>query len=301
MNFKNIYDEYLLYLKKRYKKQTFNNWVYNFNANVLSFFENYNIDDINVKDIVSWQNFILEKNFSNNHNKNLFGMLKKFFHYCYIFHNFDETIFLKVDEFPHKVEFKNYNYYTLDEFNLFISNVNDEIYKQFFNLMFFCGTRPGEAMALKFSDIKDNCIIINKTIDEHGKREIGTPKTDSSIRKVIIDDILKYDLLNLSIIYKKKYDNFNDEFYLFGGIKPLSSTTINRKKINACKKANLFPIKLHEFRHSHATLLKDKGMDLHIISKRLGHSNTSTTLNIYQHCNKKQEKRVLNTLNSLRT
>ena len=77
----NIYDEYLLYLKKRYKKQTFNNWTYNFNANILSFFKNYNLNDIDVKTIIDWENFILEKNFKNNHNKNLFGMLKNFISY----------------------------------------------------------------------------------------------------------------------------------------------------------------------------------------------------------------------------
>ena len=297
----NIYDEYLLYLKKRYKKQTFNNWTYNFNANILSFFKNYNLNDIDVKTIIDWKNFILEKNFKNNHNKNLFGMLKKFFHYCYIYYGFDETIFLKVECFPHKIEVKKHNYYTLEEFNLFISCVEEEVYKQFFCLMFYCGTRPGEAMALKFNDIKENKISITKTIDEHGNREVGLPKTDSSIREIVIDDVLKNDLLNLKKIYQKKYNYFNDNFYIFGGIKPLASTTINRYKLKACEKAKIYPIKLHEFRHSHATLLKDLGIDLHIVSKRLGHCKPSTTLNIYQHCNKEREKRVLNTLNSLRT
>ena len=301
MQIVNIYNEYLLYLKKRYKPQTFNNWSYNFNANILSFFKNYNLDDICIRDIINWENYILEKNFSNNHNNNLFGMLKKFFHYCYIYYGFDETIFLKADCFPHKVEFKRHNYYTLEEFNQFISCVENEIYKQFFCLMFYCGTRPGEAMALRFSDINENVLSINKTIDEHGNREIGLPKTDSSIRDIVIDDTLKNDLINLSKIYQSKFDSFNDDFYVFGGIKPLSSTTINRYKIKACEKANIYLIKLHEFRHSHATFLKDLGVDLHIVSKRLGHNNVSTTLNIYQHCNKEQEKRVLNTLNSLRT
>lgn len=301
MRIENIYNEYLLYLKKRYKSQTFNNWLYNFNANILSFFKDYNLNDINVDNIIDWENFILEKNFCNSHNNNLYAMLKKFFHYCYIYHGFDETIFLKVEPFPHKVELKCHNYYDLNEFNLFISFVNNDIYKQFFCLMFYCGTRPGEAMALKFSDLSENTLSINKTIDEHGKREIGLPKTDSSIRKIVIDDTLKKDLLNLLKIYKSKYNDFNGDFYIFGGIKPLSSTTINRYKLKACEKANIYPIKLHEFRHSHATLLKDLGIDLHIVSKRLGHNNVSTTLDIYQHCNKEQEKRVLNTLNSLRT
>ena len=59
--------------------------------------------------------------------------------------------------------------------------------------MFFTGTRPGEAMALKFSDLQGEYIYITKTISEHGEREINTPKTNSSIRKIRIDKILKAD------------------------------------------------------------------------------------------------------------
>lgn len=296
-----IYNEYVPYLEKRYKKQTFDTWKYNFNSNILNFFKDYDIEELKVKHFSNWQSYILSKKYTNHYNKNLYSMLKRFFHYCSIYYNFDDNIPYKIEKFPHKVENRKYNYYTLDEFNIFISNVDDEIYKQFFNFMFFCGTRPGEAMALTFNDLKGNVVSINKTIDEHGNRDIGTPKTDSSIREVEIDNKLKNDLLNLIYLYNKKFSYFNKNFYIFGGIKPLSSTTINRRKFTACKKANLFPIKLHEFRHSHATLLKDNGIDLHIVSKRLGHCNTSTTLNIYQHCNKRQEKRVLNTLDSLRT
>lgn len=83
-----------------------------------------------------------------------------------------------------------------------------------------------------------------------------------------------------------------------GGSKPLSATTINRYKLKACKLANIRPITLHQFRHSHATFLYNKGIDIHDISKRLGHSNSSITLNIYTHSTK--EKRVIKTLNSTR-
>jgi integrase len=88
--------------------------------------------------------------------------------------------------------------------------------------------------------------------------------------------------------------------FIFGGIKPLSPTTINRRKLEACEKANIRPITLHQFRHSHATLLLQKGIMINEVSRRLGHSKTSTTLDIYSHTDLTQEKRVLNTLNSLR-
>lgn len=71
--------------------------------------------------------------------------------------------------------------------------------------MFFVGTRPGEAMALKFYDIKNDLVIINKTIDEHGNREISTPKTLSSNRSIRIDNKMKRRILELEKYYTLKY------------------------------------------------------------------------------------------------
>lgn len=96
------------------------------------------------------------------------------------------------------------------------------------------------------------------------------------------------------------YNKSNFDYFVFGGIKPLSPTTINRYKLKACEKANLRPITLHQFRHSHATLLLHNGIIINEISRRLGHSNVSTTLNVYTHTDLTQEKRVSTTLNSLR-
>ena len=166
--------------------------------------------------------------------------------------------------------------------------------------MFFCGTRPGEAMALNFNDIKGDYLIINKTIDSHDKRTIGTPKTFTSNRKIIIDKKLKKDLLNLKKYYLKKYGTFDNSYFILGGKKPLSPTSINRYKKIACDKAKIRKITLHQFRHSHATLLKNENVNVVEISKRLGHRDVSTTLNIYEHTDLIQEKRVQRTLNSIR-
>ena len=170
--------------------------------------------------------------------------------------------------------------------------------------MFFTGTRPGEAMALKFSDLNKYYIDINKTIAErifeNNERYIGSPKTFSSIRKVVIDKTLYYDLIKLKQYYIQKYNIENYDYFLFGGLKPLATTTLNRYKEKACNKAKIKNIRLHDFRHSHATLLLNNKICIKEISKRLGHSKTSTTLDIYIHTNKKQEKKVTRTLNFLR-
>lgn len=298
MRFIDAYEDFKIYAAKRHKKQSFDCLIYNFNANILSYFKDYDIFSINEKDIYNWQDYIISKNFCNNHNKNLYGMLKSFFSYCHIKYDLNIDFMLEVFPFRLKIEQRNEDFYNLKEFKHFIKHVDHIVYKTFFELMFYTGTRPGEAMALKFSDLKDFSISINKTIDEHGKREIGTPKTLSSNRIIKIDFKLRSDLLNLEKYYIKKYCDHNKDYFIFGGIKPLAPTTINRYKLKACENANLRPITLHQFRHSHATLLLNKGISIHDISKRLGHSKVSTTLDVYTHS--MQEKRVLNTLNSIR-
>ena len=58
------------------------------------------------------------------------------------------------------------------------------------------------------------------------------------------------------------------------------------------KKAGLYPITTHGFRHTHATLLFASGMDIKQVQARLGHSNVQTTLNIYTHAMKYRQDKI---------
>ena len=84
--------------------------------------------------------------------------------------------------------------------------------------MFFTGTRPGETFALQFKDIKGDYVSINKTLTSHNGREFDTPKSYNSIREVKLDKKLKKDILDL----KKKYNGWNQDYFIFGGSKPLA-------------------------------------------------------------------------------
>ena len=296
--FLDVYYDYLLYAKKDLKNQSFCSVKYKIDSHILPYFKDKYLEDITSNDILQWEDYILSLNFSNNYNKNIYYAFSGFLNYCKLFYHFDKTIITNVGCFKKKYEKKKYDFYNIKEFNKFIKGFDNEIYKQFFNLLFFTGVRPGEAIALQFSDLKSGYINITKTMNEHGKREITTPKTLSSIRKIKIDKKLERDLLNLKSIYRKNFP-INDDLFIFGGKKPLSPTTINRYKQKACEKSGIRPITLHQFRHSHATLLLDKGIMINEVSRRLGHSKTSTTLDIYGHTELTQEKRVLDTLNTI--
>lgn len=300
LKFEDAYINYLEYIEYRQKNQSKRTLRERFKNKILPFFKDYNIYEIKESDYIKWQNEIEKYNYSNNYKSNIHYLMTKFFDYLIKYYEVEKNIPRIVGNFKLKNEIKKYNIYTSNEFKKFIKYVDNCIYKQFFNLMFYTGTRPGEAMALKFSDLDNKILFINKTIDEHGNREKNSPKTSNSFRKIEIDFKLNRDLLKLKKLYDHKYNLKNYDYYIFGGIKPLSPTTINRHKKEACIKANLNPIKLHEFRHSHATMLVEKKLMIKEISRRLGHSNANVTLNTYTHAEKRHEKKVIKTLNFIR-
>lgn len=296
MSFEEAYKEFLELGTIHLKKQSIDSLTYNFNSHILTFFKDSKLCELTKKDFSNWKNQIYELNFTNSYNNTLFVQFNNFLNYC-VDNDYLSCNYLRLlGNFVRKVENKKTDFYTLKEFNIFIKGFDDNIYKQYFNLLFYTGLRPSEAMALKLSDLKGNYLSINKSIQRKGNRLLDTPKNQSSIRIIKIDNKLKRDILKLVKSYK-----LNDsDLFIFGGLKPLSPTTIDRYKLSACKKMNIRPITQHQFRHSHATLLLNSNIPITEISRRLGHSKVSTTLDIYTHSNLLQEKRVIATLNFLR-
>lgn len=298
-NFNDVYIEYISYIEYRQKEQSKKTLKERFDKIIIPFFKNVYIEDLSRIDYINFQNYLVEKNYSYNYVRNTCYLFKGFMRYCILNYNIKDIVSnIKLPKIDKKRES---DFYTYKEFKLFIKNLDSIVYKLFFKFMYFTGCRPGEVMALRFSDLEYLYVSINKDISEHcvnGSRVISTPKTISSIRKVSLTRSLYKDLLLLKKYYISKYKKDID-FYIFGGIKPLSPTTINRYKLEACRKANIRPITLHQFRHSHATLLYDRGIDLKSIQNRLGHSDISTTMKYYVHSSSRQEKRVLVALNFL--
>lgn len=305
ITFEEAYSQYLKYIELKLKFQSIRKIKSRIENHILPYFKDYNVFEIREIDILTWQSYIENNNFTFSYKKSLHYALVSFLNYCIKYLGLIKNVASIVGNFKNNdIIIPISTFLTIEEFKQFIKNVDNEIYKQFFNLMFYTGTRPGEAMALKFSDLKNNYLRINKTISKeckNGHRVINSPKTKTSNRIICIDDILNKDLYKLLKYYQNKYDDVNYDYYIFGGIKPLSPTTITNYKNKACDIAKIKRIRLHDFRHSHATLLINNNIALKEITRRLGHSKTSTTIDIYIHNDLSQEKKVYNTLNSLRS
>ncbi len=303
MRFEDAYKEYLKYVAIKQKIQSKGILEQRFKNRILPFFKDFDIYSIKEIDYLNWQDEIEKHNYSDNYKKNLHYLISGFFEYCILFYGLNTNIAKKVGCFKLKNVKTKHDFYTLKEFKKFIKCFDNDIYRQFFNLMFFTGTRPGEAMALRFSDLSYCSISINKTISEHsynGQRVVVDPKSICSFRSISIDKKLYNSLIDLKKFYIKKYNDLDFDYYIFGGKKPLSPTSINRHKIKACSLANIRPIKLHEFRHSHASLLNSLSISVNDIKDRLGHEDVKITSSVYIHSTDKNKKRITRILNLLR-
>lgn len=164
-----------------------------------------------------------------------------------------------------------------------VLNKENKPYKNIILLMLFSGMRIGEVLALKLDDFDDKYIYVSQTLtrDKNDKAILGKKtKTKNSKRIITITNTIK-DILEDSKknMIKNNYDLLffdvkNEEI-----IKPYE-TNAYLSRIN--KKYNIANVlHNHMMRHTYATRCIESGMNIKVLSKKLGHKNTETTLNTY--------------------
>ena len=170
-------------------------------------------------------------------------------------------------------------FWTVEEFNTFDAAVSDKFPSHvMFNLLFWTGMRSGEVLALTLKDIDltNRKIHIDKSYTRLNKQDIITKKKKKkSIRTIEIPPFLA-DLLksySSSVYGLKKSDR----------IFPYTKYFLNHEMKRGCKLSGVKKIRIHDLRHSHASLLIHMDVPVLLISERLGHKNIETTLQTYAH------------------
>lgn len=166
------------------------------------------------------------------------------------------------------------------------------------------GMRKGEANGLKWKDIdfKKKTIKIERTRDEHGVRP---PKTTNSYRTIPIDNTLIAQLELYRIWCKKKMFSLgkhlsNDDFVFISsnGIVRNDHMAINEALERIIKKAKVKRITPHGLRHTHATILLNKGMSATTVAKRLG--NTAVEIyRTYGHSDEEADRQAVEIFSSI--
>ena len=281
---KDFLPEYIAYKKSKLKESSLleiKSIVYKY---IIPVFGECKIKDITKIKILEWQNSL--QHFSFNYKRKIRTNLHALFKYLYFYYDIDNVVD-RVEGFNKPIEKKEMQFWTLDEFNQFISCIDNKIWQVFFSFLYYTGCRLGEILALNINDINIGNRMLNitksistKYIERHEHSYIiTTPKNTSSIRKIY----LPVKLINLFNEYIERYPELKTQQFLFFGNKPLTDSTLHRKLDEYCLKSKVKKIRIHDFRHSHASLLIANGANVVLVAKRLGHSNTQQTLNTYTH------------------
>ena len=238
---------------------------------ILPYFKNVTITDLSKPLIRKWQESLLQSDFSNSYLKTIQSNFRRVltwgYKHDYIERNPFTVEFVKKDE-P-KIEM---NFYTLDEFNQFLSVIDSDEDRLVFQILYWCGLRKGELQALTFDDIdlSNSTINVRKSYDSRN-RIITTPKNQTSYREIYLPLFIVSPLTDY-VARVKKIAGFDTSLFLFGIDSPISSTTLERRKNYYASKASVKRIRIHDFRHSHVSLMINNGVSDFDIAKRLGHS-----------------------------
>lgn len=198
-----------------------------------------------------------------------------------------------------------FDVYDIEDFEKFNSTFSEDTeyeltLKTFFNVLFWTGARRGEAKGLKWNDIffKSNEIRIDEQFidkDPIQGRTVCDVKTSNSIREILTDNVTMNMLKKLKEL-RMQNEAYSEDDYVFLRMDeniPLADTTIDRLNRLHAQMAKLKRIRIHDFRHSFASVNFSLGADVATISRQLGHSSISITLDIYvTMISKKNDERV---------
>lgn len=298
MTFKELCDDYLAYHKNILCNSTYYNRAGKIRISLVPYFGTMDVDKIKPEDVKNWKILML------NHKIKTRGVLHSYsertlsdMYHCLVYVlNYGMSVYgLKTNAATTCGKFKKITtkriikeqYWTLDEYRLFSSVIDDEKWKLVFDLLYFTGARLGEIRALQWTDLNNQYISITKSIDDKPgapNKGMKEPKNQYSVRDVRLPVRLYMRLLSYKDTLSKK-GGFNDNWFIIGNAKPASKTNIRYRKEMYSKKAGLPPITLHGFRHSHVSMLinSDKNVNLLTMANRLGHKNATRILKVYAH------------------
>lgn len=176
-----------------------------------------------------------------------------------------------------------------EDFEKILDNTPNEVYRRFFEFLYFTGMRRGEAMALLKADVAMKSVSLNKSM-RRPKTGARSLKTASSKRTIKLSERAWKSIEPLME---------TEGPYVFGEFAPLSPSAIVWCFDHALEAAGLPHYRIHDLRHSFVSNAITNGIDIVTVSKYVGHSNIQQTLNTYSHLMKDSEQKMIDRLNTL--
>ena len=278
MTFGALVDLYMADAKARLRPTTYESKVWIFDKKILPYFRDQYVTDITPTKIRKWQTEMMGKGYAQTYLKTINNQMTAVFNYAVQYYGLAQNPAMAAGSMG-KRNAEEMDFWTLDEFEQFIVGMDgDPTASVAFNLLFWTGMREGELLALTLDDVDfdRSGIHIRRSYTRLGQEDlIQEPKTPKSRRFIPCPDFL----MDMVRDYAARLYEYDPADRLF----PFTKYWVNDQLKRCCERTGVKLIRVHDIRHSHASMLVDSGADPLLIADRLGHEKVTTTLGTYSH------------------
>ena len=291
IKFKDFIELYYEDMGTRLREHTMRTKRYIIDLKITPYFGEKKVNEIKATDIRQWQNKLISQGYSSTYLKTINNQLCAIFNYAVKYYDLASNPCAKAGSIG-KSKAEEMNFWTKQKFMKFVDELMDKRMSYLaFMILYWTGIRIGELLALTPGDIdlEKHTISITKSYQRLGKKDVVTePKTPKSRRVIHIPEFLVADIQDyISSIYEIK-----DTDRLF----PFTKYFLEHEMERGVKASGVKKIRIHDLRHSHASLLVELGFSPLEIAERLGHEKIETTLNTYSHLYPNKQQRLADRL-----
>lgn len=300
MRFDTFVEKYLEDMKERIKSSTYETKKSIIETRITPYFKDKTLNDVTAADVMQWQNTLLRwkdpvsgRGFSKSYLKTIHNQLSAILNHGMKYYRLKENPARTVGNMGSEKDIKM-NFWTLDEYKRFSESMMEKPISYYaFQVLYWTGVRLGEMLALTKGDVDliERRMTITKTFRRsRGEDIVTSPKTPKSNRTITLPDFLAEELNE----YIESNYELGDEERLF----PISKGYIEYEMKRGIKEQNLKPIRVHDLRHSHVSLLINAGYSALEIADRMGHESIDITYR-YAHLFPNVQKDMANKLDEI--
>lgn len=293
MKFEDFWKMYCADMETRLREHTMRTKKYIVELKILPYFGDKRVNAITAADIRQWQNELIKMGYSPTYLKTINNQLSAIFNYAVRYYDLKSNPCAKAGSMG-KSKAEEMDFWTVEEFRKFIDSVmNKRLSYMAFMTLYWTGMRLGELLALnpKDVDLEKGTISITKSYQRLGKKDVITPpKTPKSKRVITIPEFLAADIKD----YMDSLYDLQENDRLF----PITKYYLEHEMQREIKESGVKRIRVHDLRHSHASMLIELGFSPLEIANRLGHEKVETTLNTYAHLYPNKQTKLAERLDS---
>ncbi len=293
MMFEDFLKIYYADMETRLREHTMRTKKYIIDLKVLPFFGKMKMNEIKAADIRKWQNKLIQQGYAPTYLRTINNQVSALFNYAVKYYDLPNNPCRKAGSIG-KGKADEMQFWTKEEFDKFVDTVmNKQQSYMAFMTLFWTGMRLGELLALNVGDVdfEKRTISITKSYQRMSGRDVITePKTPRSKRSITIPQFLVIDLQD----YVNSMYGVEKEDRLF----PITKYYLEHEMQRGIKQSGVKRIRIHDIRHSHASMLVELGFSPLEIANRLGHEKIETTLNTYSHLYPNKQEQLADRLDA---